>query len=250
VAPHSFLKALLAAAIMVGPTAFTAAANAQPAAMQQPTTRTAFERFRYAFFEDPDSARDFLDTRTLTELAGADRAKAERMLIDFLPDARAVIGLGLLRSHKAEPKLTQLFRAASRRQRAAAHDRERVADPLALIYLSKALWQVDPDPRWPAALIKVLTTGEAIERQDAAMALGIVHERTAARALTKALDDTEPLVRHHAAKSLLAIYGLPAPDLADTQNMVYRVMSEDAERRAGGKQDILAAIAGRKISAC
>jgi hypothetical protein len=35
----------------------------------------------------------------------------------------------------------------------------------------------------------------------------------------------------------------------DPQHMMYRVMSNDAERHEGGKRDILAAITGRSICA-
>jgi hypothetical protein len=55
-------------------------------------------------------------------------------------------------------------------------------------------------------------------------------------------------VRHHAARGLLALHGL-SDKSNDAQHMMYRVMSTDAERREGGKRDILAAIAGRPISA-
>jgi hypothetical protein len=55
--------------------------------------------------------------------------------------------------------------------------------------------------------------------------------------------DREGLVRHHAARGLLALHGLP-DDSEDPQHMMYRVMSDDADRREGGKRDILAAIAG------
>jgi hypothetical protein len=68
------------------------------------------------------------------------------------------------------------------------------------------------------------------------------------QALSKALDDTEPLVRYHAARGLLLIHGLPV-DTRDPAHMMYRVMSKDAARRNGGKQDILAAIDGRPIGA-
>jgi len=50
------------------------------------------------------------------------------------------------------------------------------------------------------------------------------------------------------ARGLLALHGFP-DDSEDPQHMMYRVMSDDAERREGGKQDILAAIAGRSICA-
>ncbi len=62
------------------------------------------------------------------------------------------------------------------------------------------------------------------------------------------LDDPEGLVRHHTARGLLALHGLP-DDSTDPQHMMYRVMSGDAERCEGGKRDIFAAIAGRPISA-
>jgi len=55
----------------------------------------AFERFRFSFFADNNSARDGLDTTALGELTGEERAWAEDMLIDYLPDTRAVIGLGV-----------------------------------------------------------------------------------------------------------------------------------------------------------
>jgi hypothetical protein len=47
---------------------------------------------------------------------------------------------------------------------------------------------------------------------------------------------------------LLALHGLP-DDSEDPQHMMYRVMSNDAERHEGGKRDILAAIANRPIAA-
>ena len=55
-------------------------------------------------------------------------------------------------------------------------------------------------------------------------------------------------MRHHAARGLLALHDLP-DDSEDPQHMMYRVMSDDAERHEGGKRDVLAAIAGRPISA-
>ena len=74
----------------------------------------AFERFRYSFFEDPDSARQGLDTAALAQLEGEERTGAEDLLIRFLPDTRAVIGLGVLRSRRAEPQLVDLRRAKHR----------------------------------------------------------------------------------------------------------------------------------------
>jgi hypothetical protein len=251
-AAYSFLHGLLTAAVLAG--VLPGAAGAQPDPSEPPVTapqpapKTPLQRFHYAFFEDRDSARDGLDTRTLTQLEGADRAQAERMLIDFLPDARAVIGLGLLRSRKAEPKLARQFKAALREWRTAERHPDRYGDRLGLVYLAKSLWQIHPDPRWPAAIIKVLNGKESVQRKEAATALGIVGERAAARALIKALDDSEPLVRYHATRSLLAIYGLPPADITDAHDVAYQVMSNDAARHAEGKRTVLATIAGRKIA--
>jgi HEAT repeat protein len=80
----------------------------------------------------------------------------------------------------------------------------------------------------------------------AAEALYAFRDPAAVPALAKALDDPEALVRYHAARALPAIHGfsrLPS----DPRHMVYRVMSGDAGRREGGKQDIRVAIAGRQI---
>src|ERR1700684_2882224 len=67
-----------------------------------------FERFRFSFFEDKNSARDGLATAGLAELQGDEAIQAEQLLTGFLPDTRAVIGLGILRSRRAEPGLAQL----------------------------------------------------------------------------------------------------------------------------------------------
>ena len=68
------------------------------------------------------------------------------------------------------------------------------------------------------------------------------------RALVRAPDDPERPVRHHAARGLLALRGLPIKS-NDPQHIMYRGMSDDTARREGSKRDILAAIAGRPISA-
>jgi HEAT repeats len=201
------------------------------------TASVAFERFRFSFFEDPDSPRNGLDSRALTQLEGAERTKAEDMLLEFLPDARAVIGLGVLRSRRAELLLTRLFEV------------ERGAHSSYLIYLAQALWQIGPDPRWALALIDVLETADnAIWRQTAAWALCDVHDPAAVRALVMALDDPDGLVRHHAARSLLVIHGLPAQSM-DPSHMMHLIMSGDPARRESGKRDMLVAIACKPIAA-
>ncbi len=199
-------------------------------------TSPAFERFRFSFFEDPDSPRNGLDMKALAALDGEERSRAEDMLLQYLPDTRAVIGLGALGSRRAEPALVRLFEA------------EQGSDSSGQIYLAKALWQIRPNPRWLEAVVEVLASaGEPMQRLTAAEALYHFRDAAAVRALVKALDDPEGLVRHHAARGLLALHGLP-DNSKDPQHMMYRVMSDDTERYEGGKRDILAAIAGRPIS--
>ena len=212
----------------------------------------AFERFRFSFFEDEMSARDGLDRLALAELRGEEATRAEGMLIGFLPDARGVIGLGILRSRRAELQLAQLFedeqlvwREANAQGRA---NGEEFHATDGLVYLAKALWRIRPDPRWRDAMIDVLGAAEDWQRQTAVEALCDVCDPVAVAALVTALDDAEPLVRYHAARGLLLIHGLPV-DTGDPAHMMYRVMSRDAARRDGGKRDILAAIDGRPIGA-
>jgi hypothetical protein len=198
----------------------------------------AFERFRFSFFEDLDSARQGLDTRSLAGLEGDERSRAEEMLLQYLPDTRGVIGLGELRSRRAEPALVQLL---------AAERGSEFGD--GQVYVAKALWQIHPDPRWLEAVIDVLASaGEPMQRLNAAEALYDVRDPATVLAFVKALDDPEGLVRHHAAHGLLALHGLPDKSV-DPQHMMYRVMSDNTARHEGGRRDILAAIAGRRISA-
>jgi HEAT repeat protein len=208
----------------------------------------AFERFRFSFFEDQMSARDGLDTRALAELGAEEIIRAEDMLIGFLPDARGIIGLGILRSCRAEPQLTELLETEQLTWRVAKATGDEFYATDGLVYLAKALWRIRPDPRWRDAMISVLGGAEDWKRQTAVEALCDVGDPVAVQALLKVLDDAEPLVRYHAARGLLLVHGLSA-ETRDPAHMMYRVMSGDAARREGGKRDILAAIDGRPIGA-
>jgi hypothetical protein len=237
----------LVAIALAGALGFAApdAASAQEA----PKPSAAFERFRFSFFDDPDSARDGLNIASLEKLEGAERTRAEDMLIAYLPDDRGVIGLGALRSRRAEPELLRMFIAERQAQHESALLPDVLWTPYTLIDLGKALWRIEPDPRFLAAVIDVLgSAGDSIQRQTAAEALYDVRDRAAVDALIKALDDSEPLVRYHAAHGLLAIYGAPS-NSKDLEDMTYRVMAKDAARREGGKRDVLAAIEGRSMLA-
>jgi HEAT repeat protein len=213
-------------------------------------TSAEFERFRFSFFEDKNSARDGLATEALAELQGEEATLAEAMLIGFLPDARAVIGLGILRSRRAEPELTRLFESEQRAQREAANqDKTAGNEPWPtdqLVHLAKALWRIRPDRRWLDAILGVLASADDWQRQLAVEELRGIGDPVVVPALIGAIDDTEPLVRHHAARRLLEIHGLSTETL-DPAHMMYRIMSGDTARREGGKQDVLAAIDARPI---
>jgi hypothetical protein len=196
----------------------------------------AFERFRFSFFEDRDSPRNGLDMKSLAALEGEERSLAEGMLLQYLPDTRGVIGLGELRSLRAEPALVQLFETGQD------------SGSSGQIYLAKALWQIRPNPRWLEAVVEVLASADQpMQRLAAALALCDFRDLAAVGALVKSLDDPEGLVRYHAARALLALHGLPDYS-GDPQHVLHRAMSNDVEQHEGGKREILAAIAGRTIS--
>jgi hypothetical protein len=210
----------------------------------------AFERFRFSFFEDEMSARDGLASSALAQLEGEEISRAEGMLIAFLPDTRGVIGLGILRSRRAEPELRRMFEAGQRAQREAeTQDKTAGDEPWPtdqLVYLARSLWRIRPDRRWLDAILGILASGGDWQRQMAVEELRDVRDPVAEAALIEALDDTEPLVRHHAARGLLEMHGLPT-ETRDPAHMMYLIMSKDPARREGGKQAILAAIDGRPI---
>jgi HEAT repeat protein len=212
----------------------------------------SFDRFRYSFFEDPASARDGLDVSSLEALEGDERGQAETMLLAFLPDSRAVIGLGVLRSGKAEPQLERLFEAERKQQIEARHNAAQPGapdewHPSAMLYLARALWRIHPASSWPQAVIEVLSSArDWVFRHEAVQALDGIGEPAAVKALTDALDDAEPLVRHAAARALLKLHRLPEEAL-DPQAMTIRVMSRDAARREEARREILAVIAGRTV---
>ena len=196
------------------------------------------------------SARDGLASSALAQLEGEEISRAEGMLIAFLPDTRGVIGLGILRSRRAEPELTRMFEAGQRAQREAeTQDKTAGDEPWPtdqLVYLAKSLWRIRPDRRWLDAILGILASGGEWQRQMAVEELRDVRDPVVEAALIEALDDTEPLVRHHAARGLLETHGLPT-ETRDPAHMMYLIMSKDPARRESGKQAILAAIDGRPI---
>ena len=202
----------------------------------------AFEAYRFSFFEDPGSARDGLDIGSLQQLKAHERDLAERQLIDALPDTRAIVGLGELGARRAERRLVAIFERECATAQAA-----RIADDPdwrahRLIAAAKALWRIAPRQRYARAIVGTLECGRSrSERMDAAAALQDMPSPETEQALTEALDDVDCLVRHLAARSLLALHGVET-DAHAMNNMMYRVMAQDPERRENGRRDIVAAV--------
>ncbi len=166
-------------------------------------TQSPFERFRYSFFDDPYSARDGLDIEALEALEGADREKAEELLIAFLPDARGIIGLGVLRSRKAAAALQRIFDERVEALREAQAARSQQLLPWKLIEAGKALWLIAPRPEWRDALIDVYNfSKDNFARLHVVEAMYVMHDPVAVDTLTRALDDRASLVRHHAGRAL------------------------------------------------
>jgi hypothetical protein len=204
-----------------------------------------FEKFRFSFFEEPDSARDQLVTAPLLELRGEERALAEQMLLDFLPDGRAIIGLGLLRSQRAKPRLLEIFAAERIKAVGLYATRESEVTLLDLIWSAQALWRIQPSLSYAQALIENLrASANDLDRSEAAAALSEMTIPEVASALLGFLDDPDALVRYHVARSLLVIHGQTPKDL-DVHSVMARIGSSDPERRGSGKRDLLMVISNK-----
>lgn len=121
----------------------------------------------------------------------------------------------------------------------------------------------DPDSARKGLDMKALAALEGEERRRAqdmvlqylldtrgVIGLGALGSRRAEPALVRLFEagqGSDSGEQIYLAKALWQIR--PDPRWLATQHMMYRVMSDDAERHEGGKRDVLAAIAGRPISA-
>jgi HEAT repeat protein len=161
----------------------------------------ALETFCSSLAEE--GAPDFAAPKSLQ---GRERELAGRRLMDALPEAAAVL--------EAE---------------SAADDADRRR--FALIAAAQALWRREPRPRYVRAIIgRLRFSPSRSERMEAAAALAHIPTPEADAALAEALDDGDALVRHHAARALLAIHGV-AVDPRAVHIMVYRLMAAQAERQ-------------------
>lgn len=208
----------------------------------------AFDRFRFSFFLDACSARNGLDLTAARELEGVERTLGETMLLASLPDTRCIIGLGVIGSERAMRPLELLLAAEAGDWRAAQSAARMEYAPTRIIEAARALWLIRPDRRWLEAMLEVLALSRAAShRADAALRLDAFRTIHAVPALVNALDDCDALVRHHAARTLLAIHGLDHAS-KDPEHALYRVMADDLVRRESGKRDVVRAVAGAPIA--
>ncbi len=201
-----------------------------------------FEDFRRSFFGAATESCDGLDFAALAALRGREQRTAEAMLLNALPETRAIAGLGALASRRARRRLAALFEQESAGACAARLSGDETWSGAALIAAAAALWRIAPHYRYArAAMGRLRDAASPAERTDAAIALGRMPTDEVDRALERALDDDDALVRHYAARALLELHGV-AVNARAAHGMIYRVMASHAERRAAGRRDLAAAI--------
>ena len=175
-----------------------------------------FSAFYESFFGDPYMAwHDGLDTEALARLQGEEREEAEQLLIDALDsgDYRPAAGLAVLRSKAATAKLKEQLSSTSGDQR---------------IQTARALWHTEKYMPAVDAVIDVLQHYPFWgQRLNAAMALSEMKTPAGVAALWAATNDPESLVRHHAAASLLIMYGIQDEDSGEDNPLTIDIMSDD-----------------------
>lgn len=206
----------------------------------------AFAEFRHGFCATGGAGRR-LDLDALAALQGRERRLAEQMLLNALPDVSAIAGLGELAPRRALRRLTALFEQQCARAQAACVAGEAHWSGAVMIATAAALWRIAPQERFARAVAGRLRYARAAsERMDAAAALAGMPTAEVDEALNEALDDRDALVRHHAARALLALHGVEV-DARATHFMAYRVMACEAARRQEGLRDIATALAERPL---
>lgn len=189
----------------------------------------AFASFENSYFGDPYMAwHDGLDTQSLLSLQGEEREEAERMLLEALSkdssDPRPAAGLAALRSTKATDRMKQLLRTSTGDQ---------------VIEAARGLWAMEKYPPAADALIDILLHYPFWGTQlDAAIALREVKTPASVAALQKALNDPESLVRHHAASSLLIMYGLQDESSYEDNPLTIDIMSDEQGKRTKARATI------------
>jgi hypothetical protein len=190
-----------------------------------------WESFYESYFGDAYSAwHDGLDEQALLALAGEERQRAEKMLIDALEsgDYRPAAGLASLRSPKAAEKLKAELPGVS---------------GSAEVQTALALWKIERYMPAADALIRVLMSGDFWGyRADAARAMRNVAIPRAIITLWYAVEnDPVELVRSHAASSILAMYHIPS-EIYDMHPLSIDVMTKEKEKLAKAVQALKALV--------
>jgi HEAT repeat protein len=190
-----------------------------------------FQRFQDSFLGDPfDAWHDGLDKEALLMLEGEEREDAERLLLQMLAsdsDSRAAVGLGLLKSKKAEAMLKENLSATAGSTRVA---------------VAQALWSIVGHKPSAAVLIDTLRNHSFFgARIDAARALKAVKTRKSKEALLDALNDEDLVVRATAADSLLEMHGIDNP-IPYFHPLSERALAIDGVERAKGIVELKKAI--------
>jgi len=153
-------------------------------------------------------------------------ALAEEALLHSLEspgDSRAAVGLGLLHSNLAVSGLRGWLGQATGTAR---------------VDVALSLWRIE---RYAPALDHLLDTllrdPDWTARLDAAIALREMPGERVQRALWRALDDPEGLVRHHALVSLLAMQGIEEPSEVES-NPCIGIMQDDEATRLDAKREL------------
>ena len=189
-------------------------------------TDSAWQRFVRSFLSETGSDPTPLDLDAARSLVTNDRAKAEKQLLEKLgeDDGRAIIGLGEVGDFRAvSPLKAQLVDAAPERRR----------------LIERSLWQILGSSSNTVLIIDVLQNDAFWgHRMRAAMTLAEHGTPDATVALVGALADDEPLVRFHAAVTLLRTR-LKVLTERDLNHFASRLMGDDHAAAAAELREAL-----------
>ena len=174
-----------------------------------------WNRFIDNFFDDPYTMwHDGIDEKSVTHLSGAERKKAEDMLIASLEEGNhyAAIGLRELRSTRALNNLERLLPLST--------GSLRIEIAVALCLIKNSIEAV-------SCIIDVLKNSAFWSyRMDAARALRRFPNEEVVEALFEAVaEDPDYLVRNHASETLLFLHGM-TPRIADRKDIFRHVIVE------------------------
>ena len=170
--------------------------------VNDPNASNAYQQFFREYISSDgnyNAWHDGLNERIFDQMLPAERERAETLLIKTLPDWRAIIGLGVIRSRKAIVPLEKLRSSVEGEK---------------LVNIEQALMRIRAEKSEGGARIRaVLSSGREAQRtadarMGAARALSEFPSAETSSALLEAIrHDTQYLVRYHATHSLLHIYG-------------------------------------------